>query len=135
MQGAAEGPVTVDAATAAEHGFEGPTVETVDFEERLAVAGVSLNPVTYAPLKQTVTHVFPYLPMETPEVTWSGETTADFGNEEVTAGEYAVDSETRLVVARTTVGVDTVFAVGVYPAENPDACASVDAVFGELTHA
>lgn len=55
------------------------------------------------------------------------------GEQEVTAGEYAVEGEApRLVVARTTMGGDTVFAVGLYSAENPDSRDSVEALFGEL---
>lgn len=170
LQGAAAAPLTVDATTAAEHGFAEPSVDTVQFEERLraagvekevdlaaytmqttheetgaavmtvslpgwTVAGVSLNPVTYAPLKQAVTRVLPYLPMETPEVTWTGETTVELAGENVTAGEYAVEGAApRLVVARSTVGGDTVFAVGVYDAESPESRESVGALFAELDH-
>ncbi|GAB7013139.1 DUF6517 family protein [Halolamina salina] len=170
LQGEAAAPLTVDTATAAEHGFAEPRVETVQFQERLQVAGVekavdlsaytmtttneetgaavvtvslpgwtvggvSLNPVTYAPLKQAVNRVLPYLPMETPPVTWAGETTVDLGGENVTAGEYAVEGEApRLVVARTTMGGDTVFAVGLYSTEAPESRDSVDALFAELDH-
>lgn len=170
LQGEAQAPLTVDDATAAEHGFESPSVETVDVEERVAVAGVekeidvaayvmntanpeqeaavftvslpgwtvggvSLNPLTYAPLKQAVTHLLPYLPMETPEVEWAGESTVELAGEEVTAGEYAIEGDApRLVVARTTVDGDTVFAVGAYAAENPEARASVESMFDDLTH-
>ena len=170
VQGAAQAPVTVDNATAAEHGFEPPTVEQVQFNERLSVAGVekevnvsayvttivnpeteaavvtvslpgwtvagvSLNPLTYAPLKQAVTNVLPYLPMEVPEVAWQGESTVELGDEEVTAGEYAVEGEApRLVVARTTMDGDTVFAVGLYSAENAEGRTAIDALLGELTH-
>jgi hypothetical protein len=170
LQGEAAAPLTVDADTAAEHGFAEPSVETSQFEDRLrvagvskevdlsahvmtttneetgaavvtvslpgwTVAGVSLNPISYAPLKQAVTHVLPYLPMETPEVTWSGETTVDLGGESVTAGEYAVEGEApRVVVARETMGGDTVFAVGLYSAENSEGRQSVEALFAELTH-
>lgn len=170
MRGTAEAPLTVDADTAAEHGFGEPSVEPVQFQERLRVAGVekevdlsayvmtttheetgaavvtvslpgwtiggvSLNPLTYAPLKQAVTHVLPFLPMETPEVTWSGETTVELAGEEVTAGEYEVEGDApRLVVARETVGGDTVFAVGVYAAESPGSRDAVDALFAALSH-
>ncbi|QKY19201.1 hypothetical protein B4589_001965 [Halolamina sp. CBA1230] len=170
LQGTAAAPLTVDASTAADHGFAEPSVDTVQFQERLAVAGVgkevdfaaytmhttnqetgaavttvslpgwtlagvSLNPVTYAPLKQAVNHVLPYLPVETPEVTWAGETTVELGGENVTAGEYAVAGEApRLLVARETVGGDTVFAVGVYSGESPESRASVETLFTELDH-
>ena len=170
VQGNAQAPVTVDAETAAAHGFEEPSVDTVAFQERLGVAGVekevdvsayvastngaetragvitmslpgwtvagiSLNPVTYAPLKQTVNYVLPYLPMETPGVSWEGESTVDLGGENVTAGEYAVEGQpTRLVVARRTMGGDTVFAVGLYEDGNAAARDSVDALFAELSH-
>lgn len=170
LHGDAAAPLTVDADTAAEHGFAEPSVETTQFEERLrvagvskevditaqvmttsneetgaavvtvslpgwTVAGVSLNPVSYVPLKQAVTHVLPYLPMETPEVTWAGETTVELGGENVTAGEYTVEGEVpRVVVARETMGGDTVFAVGLYTTENPEGRQSVEALFAELTH-
>lgn len=170
VQGAAGAPVTVDNATAAEHGFEAPSVETVQFQERLGVAGVekevalagyvmstanpeteaavvtvslpgwtvggvSLNPLTYAPLKQAVTHVLPYLPIETPEATWQGESTVDLAGEEVTAGEYAVEGDApRLLVARGTMDGDTVFAVGLYSAERPENRDAIETLFGELTH-
>lgn len=170
VQGAAEAPASVDADTAAEHGFAEPAVEEIRFQERLAVAGVekdvdvsaytmtaanpetesavvtvtlpgwtvagvSLNPLTYAPMKQAVTHVLPYLPMDTPEVTWESESTVDVGGEEVTAGEYAVEGDgLRLVVARRTMGEDTVFAIGLYARENAESRNAIDALFAELTH-
>jgi hypothetical protein len=170
LQGSAAAPLTVDATTAAEHGFAEPRVETAQFQERLqtagvekavdlsaytmtttneetgaavvtvslpgwTVAGVSLNPVTYAPLKQAVNRVLPSLPMETPAVTWAGETTVELGGENVTAGEYTVEGEApRLVVARRTMGGDTVFAVGLYSTEAPESRAAVDALFAELAH-
>lgn len=170
MRGAAAAPVTVDADTAAEHEFGEPSVEPVQFQERLRVGGiekqvdlsayvmtttheetgaavitvslpgwnvggVSLNPLTYAPLKQAVTYVLPYLPMDTPEVTWADETTVDLGGESVTAGEYEVEGDApRLVVARETMDGDTVFAVGVYSAERPGSRDAIDELFAALTH-
>lgn len=170
LQGTASAPVSVDAATAADHGFEEPTVEQVAFDERVAVAGVEkridvsayvmtttngesgaavttislpgwtvggvpLNPLTYVPLKQAVTHVLPNLPMETPEVRFAEESTVTFGGENVTAGEYAVEGEgPRLVVARRMMGGDAVFGVGLYDPSTPESRAAVDALFAELTH-
>ena len=170
LQGTASAPVTVDAATAAEHGFEEPTVEQIAFDERVAVGGVekridvaayvmttsnpdvgaavttislpgwtvggvSLNPISYAPLKQAVTLVLPNLPMETPEVRYESESTVAFGGENVTAGEYAVEGEgPRLVVARRTMGGDAVFGVGIYDPSTPESRAAVDALFDDLTH-
>lgn len=58
----------------------------------LTVAGVSLNPLTYAPLKQAVTHILPNLPMDL-EVRYEAESTVAFGGENVTAGEYDVGGE------------------------------------------
>lgn len=170
VQGAAQGPVTVDTATAAEHGFEDPRVETIQFREDVdvggvekavdltaytmmtnnqetgaavvtvslpgwTVGGVSFNPLTYAPLKQAVTHVLPYLPMDIPEATWHGESTVELADEEVTAGEYSVEGDgSRLVVARETMDGDTVFAVGLFSEERPEGREAVESVFGELTH-
>jgi hypothetical protein len=171
LKGEAAAPLTVEADTAAEHGFAEPSVETARFEDRVrvagvskevdlsahvmttthqesgaavvtvslpgwTVAGVSLNPISYAPLKQAVTHVLPYLPMETPEVTWAGETTVELDGQSVTAGEYTVEGEApRIVVARETMGGDTVFAVGLYSADRPESRQSVESLFTELTHA
>jgi len=50
------------------------------------VAGVTANPLAYVPLKQAVRHVLPQLPMETPEVTWEGESSMELGGQTVTAG-------------------------------------------------
>ncbi|MBP1987299.1 DUF6517 family protein [Halolamina salifodinae] len=170
LQGTASAPVTVDAGTAAEHGFEEPTAEQIAFDERVAVqgvekridvaayvmtatnpdagaavttislpgwtvGGVSLNPLTYVPLKQAVTHILPNLPMETPEVRYEDESTVAFAGENVTAGEYAVEGEgPRLVVARRTMGGDTVFGVGLYDPSAPESRDAVDALFADLSH-
>jgi len=170
LQGSADAPLAVDAGSAAHHGFAEPTVEPVQFRERLRVAGVEkrvdlsayvmtttheetgaavvtvslpawrfggvpLNPLTYAPLKQVVTYVLPYLPTETTEVTWAGETTVELAGQEVTAGEYAVEGDApRLLVARETMGEDTVFAVGVYTADRPESRAAVESLFASLGH-
>ena len=98
------------------------------------VAGVTANPLAYLPLKQAVTHVLPQLPMETPEVTWEGESTVELGAESVTAGEYAVEGqEMRLVVARRTIQGDPVFAVGAYAADAPNARDRIEALFADVS--
>lgn len=99
------------------------------------VAGVSLNPLTYLPLKQAVTHVLPRLPFEMPEVTWEGESTVELGDAEVTAGEYSVEGQSmRLVVARRTMDDDLVFAVGMYAEDGSDARDRIEAMFANVTH-
>lgn len=170
LRGHAAAPLTVDAETAAEHGFTEPTVETVQFDEEIAVqgiekrvnvsayvmtttgregeaavftislpgwtvAGFSLNPLAYAPLKQTATYILPNLPMETPEVTWEGETTVELGGEEVTAGEYSVEGGgPKIIIARQTMGDDTVFAIGASPPDSDSADEQIAALFAELSH-
>lgn len=99
------------------------------------IANVSLNPLTYLPLKQAVTHVLPRLPFEVPEVTWEGESTVELGDAEVTAGEYSVEGQSmRLVVARRTMGEDLVFAVGMYADDGSDARDRIEAMFANVTH-
>lgn len=170
LQGHAEAPVTVDGETAAEHGFSEPSVETIQFDEEIAVqgiekrvdvsayvmsttgiegeaavftvslpgwtaAGLPLNPLAYVPLKQATTYVLPNLPMETPEVTWEGETTVELGGEEVTAGEYSVEGNgPDIVVARQTMSGDTVFAVGLSPDGSGSSDERISALFGDLSH-
>jgi len=98
------------------------------------VAGVTANPLAYVPLKQAVRHVLPQLPMETPEVTWEGESSMELGGQTVTAGEYAVEGqEMQLVVARRTIEGDPVFAVGAYDADQPDSRDRIEALFAEVT--
>lgn len=99
------------------------------------VAGVSANPLAFVPLKQAVQYVLPNLPAETPEVAWEGESTVELGSKDVTAGEYAVEDESmRIVVARTQMEGDLVFAVGIYSGEGPDARERIEALFAELSH-
>ncbi|MEF8857360.1 MAG: DUF6517 family protein [Halolamina sp.] len=99
------------------------------------VAGVTMNPLAYVPLKQAVKHVLPNLPAETPEVAWEGESTVELGEKEVTAGEYAVEGESaRIVVARASMEGDLVFAVGIYSTESQDARDRIEGLFSNLSH-
>jgi hypothetical protein len=99
------------------------------------VAGLSLNPLTYLPLKQAVTYVLPNLPIETPEVRATGEAELELGNRTVTAGEYAAEDQgMRVVVARRTMDGDAVFAVAAYPTDDPDARDRIEELFAAVTH-
>lgn len=99
------------------------------------VAGVTMNPLAYVPLKQAVKHVLPHLPAETSAVAWEGESTVQLGEKTVTAGEYAVEDESvRIVVARTAMEGDLVFAVGIYSTESQNARDRIEDLFGRLSH-
>lgn len=99
------------------------------------VAGFSLNPLTYLPLKQAITYVLPNLPVETPELRAVGESELELGERTVTAGEYTAEEQgARVVVARRTMGGDAVFAVGAYDASDPDARERIEALFAAVTH-
>lgn len=100
-----------------------------------SVAGLPLNPLAYLPLKQAVRYVLPHLPFQTPAVAWEGESNVELGGATVTAGEYAAEEQgMRLVVARRTMDGDTVFALGAYPAGDPDARERIEALFAAADH-
>lgn len=169
LRGHAETAATVDADTAAVHGFAEPELEEIAVEETLAaggvekrvnvsgyitatgtgngtqvliatvpgwdVAGMVLNPLAYLPLKQAVNQVLPRLPFESPHVAWEDESTVALGEQSVTAGEYAVEGEgMRLVVARTTIEGDLVFAVAAYSSDSPDARERIEELFAVVSH-
>lgn len=98
-------------------------------------AGVPMNPLAYVPLKQAVKHVLPNLPVETPEVSWTGESTVELGEKKATAGEYAVEGESmRIVIARASMEKDLVFAIGIYSTDGDGARDRIESLFDELSH-